>query len=271
MTYEEYSRIPANNWSRIKVLDVSPMQYRHELQNPPEEIGYFRVGRAIHGFILEQDTFKDRFVCYKGGVRRGKEWEAFKAQHAGRTHLNLDEWTRAIGAATALLAHPVASGYLMTGLREQALTWDDEETNLPCKGRVDHCGTHLVDIKSTATIDRRLFAAACARLGYHAQLAFYLDGLRANGVAVHPEPILIAVQSEAPHDVVTYRLPDHVVQAGREKYRRLLRLLRECLETDTWPGIAPEEEVALDLPEWAYNMSDGAVELTMGGVALGGF
>jgi hypothetical protein len=114
-----------------------------------------------------------------------------------------------------------------------------------------------------------MFANAVARYGYHAQLAWYLDGLRTNGIEVHDTPILVAVQSSPPHDVVTYHLPDHVVQAGRDEYRKLLVKVAECEASGDWPGIAPEE-LEMVLPEWGYQIDDEPLALTIGGAPLGG-
>jgi exodeoxyribonuclease VIII len=269
MIYAEYERINAVRWSFLKAMRVSPRQYRYELDKVRPDAAHYRVGRAAHAFLLEQETFLEFYVCYTGGQRRGKAWEAFQEEHAGKCILSEAEWKIALGSAAAVLDHPVASQYLAVGFREATITWTDGETGLACKGRVDHCGTHLVDVKTTATIEPRMFANAVARYGYHAQLAWYLDGLRTNGIEVHDTPILVAVQSSPPHDVVTYHLPDHVVQAGRDEYRKLLVKVAECEASGDWPGIAPEE-LEMVLPEWGYQIDDEPLALTIGGAPLGG-
>jgi len=270
VTDAEYAAIDAINWSRLKAIAVSPLQFQYEQMNPRDEAGFLRIGRAVHAHILEPLTFRDRFVVHQG-TRRGKAWDAIEshARAAGVTVLSEDEAEAAFGAAAAVLANPYAAEYLARGFKEAAFTWTDEETGLACKGRTDHAGRHLVEIKTAARMARRVFAAAAARLGYHSQLAYYHDGLAANGITVDAEPIIIAVQSEMPHDVVVYKLPPHVIEAGRSEYRRLLRLLKECRETNTWPGAAPDGPVTFELPAWA-TMDDEEVALTMGGVPLGG-
>lgn len=265
MTFDDYREIDAINWSRLKALRVSPLRYRHERMAPPAEAPHLRIGLAMHCLVLEgEEEFARRYVCYPGR-RQGGAWEDFRAEHGDKTILNSPEYLRACGAAASLLAHPAARTYLAAGLKEATITWTDEATGLGCKGRVDHCGSHLVDIKSTATIIPRQFCAAAARLGYHAQLAFYLDGLRSNGVDVADGPVLIAVESDEPHDIVVYHLPDDVVEAGRAEYRRLLELLVECQESDTWPGVAPDE-LELELPAWATMQE--ALELDIDGEVL---
>lgn len=270
LSYADYSKIDAINWSRLKVIGVSPLQFIWERDNPRPETGYLRIGRAVHAYLLEPATFKERFAKFDG-TRRGKAWDATKAhaESGGITLLSEDEFAAAIGCAAAVLANPHASEILKRGLKEATFTWKDEVTGLECKGRIDHVGKHLVDLKTAARMNQRVFASAAARLGYHSQLAFYRDGLEANGLDVSGDPFLIAVQSEMPHDVITYRLPPPVIEAGRTEYRRLLEKLAECRRTNQWPGAAPDGPVSFELPAWAY-LDDEALELTMGGVAIGG-
>src|SRR5690606_13913347 len=97
---------------------------------------------------------------------------------------------------------------------------------------------------------------------YHVQAAFYLDGLRANGIDVEPEPVHIVVEKSPPFDVVVYRIPEHVVELGRRTYRGWLERLVECRTTGQWPGRA-EGEVELVLPEWCFATGDDGLELVM--------
>lgn len=267
LTYADYAAIDAINWSRLKALRVSPLQFLHELTNPPSfDAAHFRIGTATHCRVLEPQEFDSRYVLFKG-TRRGKAWDAAKAhaEAARVTVLNEDEAQAALGAAAAVVTNPHAASILSAGLREVSITWEDEVTHFDCKGRIDFAGDHMVDLKTAARIDPRSFAAQAARLGYHAQFAFYLDGLRANGLASDKPPVLIAVQSSMPHDVIVYLMPPHVIEAGRREYRRLLAKLYDCTEADRWPGVAPNGPVVFELPKWAYDdtytLEDAAADL----------
>ncbi|KKL06869.1 hypothetical protein LCGC14_2591730, partial [marine sediment metagenome] len=181
-TFEEYKQIPGVNWSTLKSLRVSPKQYQHDIMSEREDAAHFRIGRAAHGFTLEPDTFEQRFVCYKDGPRRGKWWDKFQDDNPGKEILNATEWIKAIGTATAMVSHPIASEFLLKGLKEHVITWTDKKTGIDCKGRLDLVNGKLVDIKTTSSLIPRLFATQVARLAYHGQLAFYKDGLAANGI-----------------------------------------------------------------------------------------
>jgi hypothetical protein len=105
----------------------------------------------------------------------------------------------------------------------------------------------LVDVKTTSFIGR--FDNEVAKFGYHGQLAFYADGL----AAIEPAsitPLIIAIQNEAPFDVVVFTMAD-AVEEGRKLYRRLLRQYIECRRTNYWPGICPKAGMPCVLPKWA--------------------
>lgn len=267
MNETDYEKIDAVRWSRLRSLRKSALQYKHDVDTEREDAAHFRIGRAIHCFVLEPENFGAHFVTYRESKSVGegakKNWAAFQALHADKTILNAKEYDAAVGAATALLAHPVASEYVAGGVREHTLTWTDAETGMLCKARIDQADTHLVDIKSAREIGHRMFAATVARLGYFCQAAFYLDGARANGFDLDPSPILIAVESSAPFDVACYRLGGAVIEQGRYEYRKLLERLRECEEEDRWPGIAPDSVIDLVLPEWAYRDDDDPMAIIM--------
>lgn len=264
-----YEDIDALNWSTLKHLRTSPLQYRHRLEHPEADKAAYWLGRALHTLVLEPDTWDEHFVTYVGGDRRGKAWEAFRQQCAGRTILKLGEEEQAIAMADAIRRHPIASRHLRDGLTEKVLTWTEPESGRACKGRMDSVNGHLVEIKTAADIQPQRFAAAAARFGYHCQLAWYADGLRHSGYEVHEDPAMIVVQTDAPHDVVVYTIGNDVLDQGRREYQRLLRLLGECEESGHWPGMAPDHEWDFALPAWAASFDEEPDRpLTMGGIAL---
>lgn len=267
MDFFAYQKLAAVNWSTLRWMRVSPKHFKHAATNPSVDAARYRVGRAMHALVLEPALFPDSYVCW-GGRRQGKLWKEFEAANSGKTILSIGEWTKAQGAAAAVLTNPIAADYLSgQGLVEFVLTWDDEATGLACKCRIDYADVHLVELKSTASIECRRFAATAARMGYPGQLAFYLDGLRANGVDVADEPAIITVESAPPFDVAPYLVPEPIVELGRREYRRLLEQVKSCRETDTWPGVATSA-LELVLPEWAHFDPTEEMTLTLGGEAL---
>lgn len=267
-TFQEYQQVPGVNWSSLKHLAKSPLHYRHHKAQPPGDTASMMGGRAAHTAILEPDRFPLDYAVFTGARRAGAEWEAFREAHAGRTILKVAEYQEALAIRDAVRSHRAASKLLTGGLPEQTITWDDPETGLPCKGRIDYLRQEgFVDLKSSANLDSRRFALTAHDLGYHMQLAFYARGLKALGMA-EPKVWMVAVESSEPHDVAPFAVDPGVITEGDAKVGELLRLLAECQRRDKWPGRYPDESVFF-LPGFAYtdpaDGEDGDLGLTIGG------
>jgi len=270
MDYESYTAIDAVNWSTLRAMAQSPLAYRYAAAHPREDTATFRLGRLTHMAILEPECFERDVCVYPGPVRRGREWDAFRAANASREIVTATEFALARCASEAALSHPVARHHL-TGIAETevVLTWTDAATKIDCKARVDRMTTqYLLEVKTAREVAPWPFGRQCAALKYHGQFAFYLDGARAAGRDLPGSPIVIAIQPEPPHDVAVYTVPDDVLDAGRELYRGLLNRLLRCRESGHWPGVC-EGEIALQLPAWAYGEDDTpstGIELDWGGL-----
>lgn len=277
LSYEEYAAIDAVRHSQLKEMAKSPLHYQHGLKHPRKDTDALRWGRIVHTATLEPHLLTDRYMAreygmgdiveWTGGDRRGKAWKAFKAQHEGRTIVKSSELAELVAlkeqaALVASIVHtdPVSGPLLARGHQEGVLVWRDKRTGLPCKCRFDsgHFITfdkHLADLKTDARgLDR--FDSTAARLLYHEQLAFYADGVSAV-FNVQPPVHIIAVESEAPHDVVVYDLDDLTLDLGRTRYEELMDKLAACLKAGVWPGRANGQRVPLKLPAWAYPADDG--------------
>lgn len=252
MTFDEYRAIAAVNWSTLKMMGRSPRHYQHALTAPQQDTDERRVGRATHTATFEPDRFALDYAVYKGARRAGNDWEMFKAANEGRTILTLAQYERALAIRDAVRAHPVARRYLEQGRAEQTVRWTDRETGLACKGRTDWLAdmlSTLVDLKTSHSIDRRLFASTVARFGYHSQLAFYSDALRET-TGRDWKVVIIAAESSAPYDVGVFHIDADVLYKGRDEYRRLLFMVAGCRSLGAWPGQYQEEQ-SLELPAWA--------------------
>jgi hypothetical protein len=140
------------------------------------------------------------------------------------------------------------------------VTWTDPTHGIPCKSRQDWIGGTILDIKTTADIDPRRFAALALRYGYVHQLAWYRWGVEcATGVTDYPCQI-IAVESDEPHDVALYTLDELDLGAALEEVQELLARYAECSATGSWPGRF-QGETTLSMPAYAWKDDDAASEL----------
>lgn len=197
------------------------------------------------------------------GTRVGDQWTAFEADAKAGVREVLSESmnAKAWEISAAVRAHPVAAALLGgVGVNEHTIVWTDEATGLKCKGRADRIardrdGTDvLIDLKTDRDPDPRAFSNTIAKRGYHAQMSFYRDGLRASGYDIG-RVVLIVVESSPPYDVGVLELSEDVLYAGQEEYRALLAKVAECRKTNEWPGRFPVAR-QIDLPGWYWRQAE---------------
>lgn len=263
LPFDSYRKAPGVNISALKVMQQSPLHYRHALANPRPQTASLILGTAAHCATLEPHRFASSFAVWTGSRRAGKEWEQFKADAAGLDIITEDERDTALAIAASVRACPEAMVYLRDGAAEVSMFWCDEETGIEAKGRVDWLSTSgrphvIVGLKTARSIIPREFAAQAARLCYHWQWAYYADGYEQQ-VWQFPDVVEIVVESAPPHAVAVYRIPENVIEQGRAEYRAALKTLAECERANNWPGPVVGE-VTFDLPHWAYGPDTMTIE-----------
>lgn len=263
MTFAAYAQIQAVNFSSLKALARSAAHYRHGLLHPRGDKDCFRMGRAVHMSVLQPEVFGAEFAVWpnENGRRFGKKWDAF-AEEFGENILKEDEHRECMAIADSVRSNPTAIKYLTGGVAENTTLWTDAETKIPCKCRTDYAAPKwIVDLKTTRDASPITFGRECYRYSYHAQAAFYADGVaEANGGVVR-QFVIVAVEKDPPHVCQTYHVPEVTMEAGREQVREWMRTLAQCRATDTWPAYAPAE-VELLLPDWAVGGSDPENDLS---------
>lgn len=267
------------NWSTLKHIQVSPKHYLHALQVERPDTEAMLLGRLTHCLVYEPKEVDRRYAVepnfhkgmndetawakgYDGGKQSAAHWAA---EHVGIEIVSKALMERAAGMALALDRDTTAANLIQGGVAEQLIEWTDDKTGIECRGRVDHHGSILSDLKTTVDVAPSRFGAHAARFGYHAQLAYYADGLEANGVVLEGDPAIIAVESQAPHDVAVLTFTEEDMAAGRALYRSCLDRLAECRATGHWPGVAEGKPQRIQLPAWAFPQQP---EITMGGLPI---
>lgn len=269
----DYDAIDAVNYSTLKHMAKSPRQYRHAVDTVREPTRQMALGTAAHVTLLEPATLANHYAVFSGTKNRNSnEWKEFeaKAKADGRTPMYPKDMEAAFRIRDAVMSEPAAAQYLKNCDREVTIVWEDEETGILCKGRIDALRRDNVevDVKTCADVTPIWFARQLARLQYHLQRAFYADGLRAV-LKREPDHRIIAVEQSEPHDVAVYRLNDAAMESGRVTYRDLLKRVAECRETGKWPGVSGGQELPLELPKWALaGENDEGFELVIGGESV---
>ena len=255
----EYDLIDRCNFSTLKHIGRSAAHYKHALANQQEDSDAKRLGRIRHLMVLEHEKAASEIVVWDGGVRRGKDWDAFRVRNAGKELLNEKEFEECSALAVSVLKDPIASKLISGGHAEVTMLWTQVET--PCKGRMDYLApTHIADLKTTKNASPDGFGKEVWNYKSHAQAAWYLDGYeRATGIRL--PYYLIAVENFAPYVCQTYLVPELVLDAGRKEYQGWLDRLNQCRATKNWPAYH-DAVLELTLPRWALDVGEDDEDLS---------
>ncbi|WP_051718841.1 PD-(D/E)XK nuclease-like domain-containing protein [Hymenobacter sp. IS2118] len=115
---------------------------------------------------------------------------------------------------------------LALGQPETSVVFTEPDTDTLCKLRADLIVDHpdqpftIIDFKTTMARDADHFLWQCSAYDYDRQAAFYTDALRAERF------LLVGVQKVEPFGVFTIEVSEQMLTEGRQKYQRLLRLLK---------------------------------------------
>ena len=222
-------------FSRLKLIGRSPKHYQASYGPPTETM---QVGTAVHARLLENTPF----VVYDG-VRRGKEWDRFKLdQPSGVMIFNDREGQQVSMMVESVQANPDAMRVL-EGEREQVRLWKIGERE--CQGTPDVVSDKFVtELKTGETSDPLLFRYKLLRYQYHAQLAWYHDGLS----DAERDCYIVAVENKSPYITTVFKLTPGSIEQGRKLYRLWWERLMACEAANEWPGYC-QSIVDLDVGE----------------------
>jgi hypothetical protein len=250
----------AINATAIKAGRTSMRHMHHAMTRPhdDETSPAMELGKAVHAMLL---TNAGHNVAPYGGIRRGKEWEAFAADNVGKLILPQAAFDTALAMEKA--GEQLLRKMFCPGAFEEPIFW--QRNGKECKALPDFRGVtsdsstvRIVDIKTTGKIDPRSFERSAYDMGLHIQAGWYAEA-SASLCSLPVEWFVIAIESKQPHDAILYRIDDDMVDHGRREACQIADRYAECCEARCWPGIAGGEMLALALPTW---VEPGAVDMS---------
>ncbi len=228
--------------SRLKKMGLSPAHYREGCRygDGIGETLSLKMGNAADAIAFDKPriVWDKKTKAGKASPRNGNDWKKFQADHPGKVIMTPREEREASGMVTALQRDSRARGLLFsTGVRH------DVDVSWECLGR--KCSSHIdalspvavVDLKTARSAEPERFQRQAYWLGYHAQLAFYVDACKAAGFGER-DAYIVAVESAPPYPVTVFQLYDDVIDAGRRQYRLWFERLLACEAANEWPGYA---------------------------------
>ena len=263
ITFDEYLKIDAVNQSSLKNLDKCPLYYQYKRDNIVDTDA-MAFGRMLHSYVLEPANFNTNYLVTPKIRRAGKEWEALK-QIACNRQIVFEENLESTKCITKnLLKNKIFNSVFERSTRESSLVWNDADTGLLCKARLDglakfmHDGdveTHIIyDLKTTRDCSKRAFKKHFSKYSefrYDIQAAFYLDAYAAV-FGVMPDYFMVfAIETEPPYLVANYAIASNsnVIKDGRVAYKELLTKYKYCLDNNDFATGLDQSLEFIDFPE----------------------
>lgn len=221
------------------------------------------LGERQHALLLEPDRFVKQYRVLPPIDKRTKEGKARYAdlcEQYGEDYLiSQYDWDLMQGMAAGIAACKYGKWFMgAEGRTEVSGTWRNEATGIDCKMRIDKLIRNegkprvIVDLKTTRCAHWRKFERDFADYGYDQQAAWYVDGLTQLLGEGETLFFVVAVEKTPPHCTVVYQVPVEVIEAGRTKNKAAMEMLRQCCESNEWPGYADDRMVPVALPSWAH-------------------
>lgn len=241
----------AVHWTDLAKIGMSPAHYQAAVQEELDDTPNMRLGRLVHTIVLGGPPS----VVWEG-KRQGNAWKEFQEQHRGREIVTATEVLAATRIARAVQSCGVAAPYLV-GDTEKPLEWTWLGRKCATRG-IDVLGaTFLTDLKTTRCAEPRRFNVDARFRGYHAQLAFYREAVR----AVHGRDLehayIVAVESSSPFCVTTFHLGPKVLLEGDKINRLWMERLLACEAAGAFPGYVQSVQ--------EFELREAAPELIVGG------
>lgn len=236
----------------LKRFSRSPAHYLAGLGVEGPDSAPFRFGRLVHRTTLGGGAIH----VFRGKVRNGKEWEAFKEGKDEKDIFKQDELDEALRITAVLKTHPIAAE-LLEGEHELPVEWTMLGRKVATRGidTLNRRARRHVELKTTSNAEPYAFQRGALRYGYHAQCAMYDDAARSLGVEI-AEHYVIAVETSAPYAVTVHRVTPRLLEEGRKLIRSWVERLRVCEEANEWPSYV-QSVVDWDVVEDAGLIIDG--------------
>lgn len=257
LPFEEYAAIPAVNSGLLREMDRSPAHGLAYLRNGIARTEALELGQHIHTRILEPERFAASYVMmpdFADGLCDPKTGEPyaspratklykqlvaeFQAKHSPKVCIDEDDWNTCEGIAARVAEHGSASQFVGGKVKvEVTVVWRDEATLLPCKARLDVVNMDyscIVDFKSTTDARAFRFMRALEDFGYHLQAGHYIAGALAAGLGAE-HYAFVPVEKKDPFGVTMLELDPEALEFGKREVARLLKITKECIESNVWP------------------------------------
>lgn len=257
--YHAHRESLSSSGARRLLAPSCPAKFRYEQDHGQPHKVVWDIGTAAHKIVLGDGPELVKIDAEIWNTNKVKA-EVAEAREAGKVPLKPSQYAMVHAMADAIRLHPLAARLLEpgAGVPEQSLFWTDEETGVMLRCRPDWVRepingiTPVVDYKTADSAEPGAVRRSVQRWGYHQQDPWYMDGLRALGIAERPVFIFVVQEKTPPYLTTVVQLEPEAVDRGRELNRRAIQTYADCVASGRWPGYS-DDIVHISLPDWALN------------------
>lgn len=268
MGNDEYHADPApfpslSSSGAKKLLPPScPARFKYERDYPSVSSDVFDFGSAAHRMVLGAGPTIVSIDALDWRTNAAKAARDEVRATGGIALLDADYQT-VLAMRDAIAGHPLVSALFGNGEPEQSLFWQDEASEVWRRARLDWLPNEttgrmiVADYKTARSAHPETFAKAAADYGYHQQAAWYLDGVKALGLAEDPAFVFVVQEKTAPYLVSVVELDATALRIGRHLNWQAIDIFATCESTDTWPTYA--HDVSLVSLPYYYERNFGDI------------
>lgn len=215
-------------------------------------------GTALHAIL-----FGTRLVVgyHEGRARRGKEFEAFQAEHPNAEILTASDYELACRMAEAVSHHKEAMSLLVgpSIVNEQTLRF--KNLGRLCRATPDaRAVTFTTELKSTADASPDRFLWHAIRMCYPGQLAWYEEACELLGKPRPEDHFIVAVEQKPPFVVQPFHVNRELILDAAKTNRLWLERLIACEAAEQFPGYC-QSVVELERPVDDMGLDFSGVEV----------
>lgn len=274
VSFEDYLSWPCFHKSMVASALRSTKHLEHYIESEKKASKVMDFGSLVDCMLLEPDIFSTHFTerpeTYpdsKTGVQRKwnnnagfcKEWNE-NARVQNLTIYSKDDYDKALKMVKNCSEHRTASEWLKDAKTQVAIVWEDPDTGILCKARIDILKKdRMVDLKTTSNASCYEFNRTINSMLYHVQAAIYTEGWS----VLHDGELLkwnfIVIESDAPHCVATYELNSESILIGNHLFKKAIRKYKDYLASGPTGYSDFVEEI--EIPQWAMNLVEENIDV----------
>lgn len=223
--------------STFKDILKSPYKFykKHILKDEFKQLGSdaMDLGSYLHSLILEPDKTEAEFAIYDG-VRRGAAYVEFTAQNAGKTYITAKQ--DSVAQEVLRLVHASSKCQTLLSHGSPEFTYCTELEDVPVKVRADWLnlrGNYIADLKTTsAELNKDSLMGVISKLDYDLSAALYVDAF--SKFLKSKVDFYFIFASTRGEGVEVYRASDALLENGRRKYKKAVKIYKECIKSGNW-------------------------------------